>query len=282
MQVTSPWEIANPMPVKETPFTIVDVAGKQWLAELQLAHKDAKVLQRQEVAAYANRLVETAKEFAVNPIDCLIVPYRGGLTPSMPLQVMNKLQYPTIPLGFSRGSDEKHWPAIRDELIERLGHYRDRPQLAIGVIDTAIRGDSALALAHVLRMTKEIFNQQKWTVTFHLLHATDRHKTPLLTWGIPGLSTGELVFDVRLHQVPSLLVDDWDEGLGLKVEWKEGRCIYKACASGQVIVQQSDESIAVIEAEALHRFITEDLSKAATEAITTDPSLRLKYVAPGT
>jgi hypothetical protein len=181
-------------------------------------------------------------------------------------------------LGFSAGSQQQNWKSIEDELVNGLEHFRERRSLVIGVIDAAIRGDGSLSLAKILQSVKQHFDAQPWRVVFHLLHSRERenHRTPILSDGIEGLTSTDLIFERVLHEVPSLLVEDWDEGLGLKVEWDKDVCIYKNSSFGQVIVKHPDESVAVLESPELPRLINELIAQSVTEAMLSDPNLLLK------
>lgn len=271
-------EVANPMTAQSVQYSVRDSAPAQFTSELKEAYKDARIILPQALDGYADQLVAIGKSLAMQPIDLMIVPFRGGLTPSLHLQVINKLSYPTLPLGFSAGSQPQNWKSIEDELVSNLEKFRGRGSLVIGVIDAAVRGDSALSLAKIMQSAKQHFCGQPWRVVFHLLHSeeNEKHPKPALADGIPGLSINNLIFEVVLHKVPSLLVDDWDEGLGLRADWKNGVCYYKKTASGQVLAKQPDGSVAVLETAELPRLIDSMIAQSVTDSMLSDPSLQLK------
>lgn len=274
----SAYEIANPMVVQQPQFKILDTAPESFAQALKSEFKDARILLPDKLQAYAHRLTEVAMTLATQPLDVMIVPYRGGLTPSLHLQVMNKLSYPCVPLGFSRGSWKVQWDSIADEFVAHLEKYRDRPSLRIGVIDAAIRGDSSWGMANVLSRTKSHFKKQPWQVVFHLLHAEEKAKysVPPLAMGIPGLSACDLVFSLELHRVPSLLVEDWDEGIGLKADWGNGVCYYKVTTAGQVICRMPDGCVGVLESSNLPQLINYHIANSITDVMLRDPNLKLK------
>lgn len=111
------YEICNPMVVQQPEYTILASAPEQFAYDLKSSFRDAEIITPAALQGYAERLTDVAMQLAKQSIDLMIVPYRGGLTPSLHLQVMNKFSYPTVPLGFSRGSQEIYWDEIADELL---------------------------------------------------------------------------------------------------------------------------------------------------------------------
>ncbi len=214
---------------------------------------------------------------AAQPIDVLIVPYRSGLTPSLHLQVMNKVSYPCVPLGFSRGSFEVHWNEISEELVAQLEKYTHLADLRIAVIDAAIRGDSCWGMANVLRRTKPHFPRQAWQVVFHLLHSEEeKYPVPPLAMGIDRLSMGDLIIRLQLHRVPSLLVEDWDEGIGIKAAWADGVCHYKVTTAGRIIAKLHDGCVGVLDTSNLPQLVNYHIAKSVTEVMLNNPELKLK------
>lgn len=269
-------EVANPMMMQQPQSNIVAVAPAELIYGLKESFKDARIITRHEIESYADRLVEVATDLAARPIDLMIVPYRGGLTPSLHLQVMNKFQYPHIPLGFTQGSQERNRQSIEDELVWNLEKFREREHLHLGIVDAAIRGDSSLKLADILSSAKRHFAKQQWQIAFHLLHAPDKYPTPPLVRDIDKFNSEKLWFKVELHHVPSLLVEDWDEGIGLRAEWQNGTCYYKTTTDGQVISKLPDGSVAVLHSENLPLLIHSYIANAVTDSMLTNPAMTLK------
>lgn len=269
-------EVANPMLVQQVQYNVVAAAPAELIYELKESFRDARIITRKEVESYADRLVEVATDLAKRPIDLMIVPYRGGLTPSLHLQVMNKFQYPHIPLGFTQGSQERNRQSIEDEVIWNLERFRQHERLCIGIIDTAIRGDGSLKLADILKSAKRHFDKQQWQIVFHLLHSPEKYPTPPLVRDIDNFNTESLRFKVELHDVPSLLVEDWDEGIGLRAEWQNGICYYKTTTDGQVISKLPDGNVAVLHSNNLPILIHSFIANSVTDSMLTNPALTLK------
>jgi hypothetical protein len=274
---SSAYEIANPMVVDEPRYKVLDTAPEAFANDLKASFKHAEIITPTALKGYAERLTDVAMMLAQQPLDLLIVPYRGGLTPSLHLQVMNKQSYQCVPLGFTQGSNEKYWDKIGEELVWNLESFHERKELRIGIIDTAIRGNGSWSMANILKRIKSHFAKQFWEVGFHLLTGQDeKYSKPPLVEGIRGLSTGELIFVVKLHPVPSLLVEDWDEGIGLRYEWKNGVCYYKATTVGQVICRMPDGNVAVLQSNNLPQLINAQIASFTADAMMANPNLKLK------
>jgi hypothetical protein len=269
-------EVANPMPLQEVPYTVIEKAHESFTAELRQTFKQARYYSPSELASYSEKLVEIGKRLATYPIDLMLVPYRGGIAPSLQLQVMNKLSYQLVPIGFTQGSSPKHWNAIRDDLVNKLEPYIGEPSLTMGVIDTAVSGHSSEALAEILLMTKDHFKNQSWFVTFYLLHSHERYYVPPLSFKVPALSRSDLVFQIELFDVPSLLVDDWDAGIGIRADWAGEHCVYRPTGFGQMMVRQPDSSVWVVESPKINQYYDVLMSNFVTETMLADPSLRLR------
>lgn len=269
-------EVANPMLVQPVQYNILEAASPELIYALKESFKEARIITREQIDSYADQLVAVARNLAERPIDFMIVPYRGGLTPSLHLQVMNKFQYPHIPLGFSQGSQERNRQSIEDELIWNLERFREREHLLIGIIDAAIRGDSSLKLADILKSSKRDFDKQRWKVAFHLLHSNEKYPTPPFVREIPNFNAEDIRFEVELHQVASLLVEDWDEGIGLRADWQNGICYYKTTTDGLVISKLPDGNVAVLHSNNLPSLIHSFIANSVTDSMLTNPTLTLK------
>jgi hypothetical protein len=269
--------VANPMMIRPVEYAVQETAPSQLANELQNAFRDARVITPDQLDNYADELVKIAQNLATRAIDVMVVPYRGGLTPNLHLQVMTFFKYPSLSLGFTAGSQERNHTNIEEELVFKLETFTDRRALTIGITDTAIRGDGSLKLAHILKTAKRHFAHQSWRVFFHLLHSPEKYPTPPLAKEISNLSTGDLIFEVDFHRVSSLLVEDWDAAIGLKAEWENGTCYYKTTTLGQVIVKLPDKSVAVLESPNLPVLINSFIAESVTNSMLTDPRLHLKH-----
>jgi hypothetical protein len=257
---------------------IADVMEQAFSALTTTGYPHAQIISSTEVDNYATRLIDIGKFLAKEPIDVLFVPLRGGLTPSIQLRVINQLSYPAVCLGFTAGSQEENWPRIIDRVIHELEPYRDKEQLSIGIIDAAVSGHGSLALANIIKKAKPHFPKQSWLVGFHLLYASTNpnHKTPAMTEGIPILSESSLIFTKQLYEVPSLVVDDWSQGLGLQITWKGGVCNYRQTGAGQILMTQPNGNVAIIESPQMAQFMNSYIAHQVSILMQADAELTLQ------
>src|SRR5207253_752090 len=91
--------------------------------------------------------------------------------------------------------------------LRRLVHERPRAGdlRKIGVLDTAVGGDSCREMSRLLRQVNDE-GDESWLVRFHLIHAED---------GFPGRAkeayasaSKRLQIDLMYHSVTSLLIED--------------------------------------------------------------------------
>lgn len=269
-------EIANPMLVQPITYQVLDTATSKQLFELQDAYRGAEYFTQSDLDSYADVLVRIAKELSVRQIDIMLVPLRGGWKPSIQLQVMNKVGYPLFPFVFTAGSQGRFQKENIELITERLREFHGKAALRIGVIDAAISGHSAKALAELLLVIKREFAGQAWHVCFDLLYSDENRNQPYPAESdvIPGMSKADLTFERQLRLVPSLLVEDWDEGIGFSLN--NGQCIYKTTGNGTLLLRTNDNRVGVYRSSELARFIDHLIANSASESMLSDPLLELK------
>jgi hypothetical protein len=269
-------EVANPMLASPITYQLLDKAASNQLYELKDAYRHAELVAQSDLDSYADVLVQIAKELSVKPLDIMLVPLRGGWKPSIQLQVMNKVGYPLFPFAFTAGSQGRFKKENLELIMERFKEFHGKPALQIGVIDAAISGHSARALAELLVEIKSEFHGQAWHVCFELLYSdkNPNHPYPRESDVIPNMSKGELTFERHLRLVPSLVVDDWDEAVGFSVN--NGECIYKPSGDGTLLLKTNDNRIGVYRSPELSRFIDHLIANSASESMLSDPLLELK------
>lgn len=277
LRLESQPEVANPMLARAVNYQMLDNAASNQLRELQGAYKDAEYFTQVDLDKYADVLVQIAKELSTKALDIMLVPLRGGWKPSIQLRVMNKNGYPLFPFAFTAGSQGRFRQENFDLLMDRLSEFHDKPTLQIGVIDAAISGHSAKALAELLRDIKAEFPKQAWHVCFDLLYSDKRSKNypfPRESDVIPDMSKGELTFERNPRLVPSLLVEDWDAGIGFSLN--NGQCVYKTTGDGTLLLRTNDNRVGVYRSSELSRFIDHLIANSNSESMLSDPLLKLK------
>jgi hypothetical protein len=107
-------------------------------------------------------------------------------------------------------------------------------QRKIGVLDTAVGGDSCRAMARLLRQLNDEA-VQAWSVQFHLIYGADRYPSR----ATEAYSSGGKLFqvDVVYHEVASLLIEDEPGLLGYDVNRGSGQSnIVRFRQEGQILV----------------------------------------------
>lgn len=269
-------EVANPMLAQPVEYQLLDSASSNQLRELQNAFKDAEYFTQSDLDSYADVLVEVAKELSTKSLDIMLVPLRGGWKPSIQLRVMNKNGYPLFPFAFTAGANGRFRQENFDLLTDRLSEFHGKPTLQIGVIDAAMSGHSAKALAELLQDIKAEFPKQAWHVCFDLLYSdkTKNQSFPYESDVIPHMSQGTLTFERNPRLVPSLLVEDWDEGIGFSLN--NGQCVYKTTGNGTLLLRTNDNRVGVYRSSELARFIDHLIAASSSESMLSDPMLELK------
>lgn len=269
-------EVANPMLAQAVNYQVLDTVASNQLTELQDAYRYAQYFTQTDLDSYADVLVHIAKKLSVKPLDIMLVPLRGGWKPSIQLQVMNKVGYPLFPFPFTAGSQGRFKKENLEVLSECMRAFHGKSALQIGVIDAAISGHSAKALAELLVEVKAEFPGQAWHVCFDLLYSDKSHNHPFPRESdvIPHMSKADLTFERNPRLVPSLLVEDWDEGIGLSLN--NGQCIYKTTGDGTLLLRTNDNRVGVYRSSELSRFIDHLIANSASESMLSDPLLELK------
>jgi hypothetical protein len=269
-------EVSNPMLAQPVEYQLLDCAASNQLSELKNAYEGAEYFTQADLDCYADVLVQIAKELSTKSLDIMLVPLRGGWKPSIQLRVMNKHSYPLLPFAFTAGSNGRFRKENFDLLAARLKEFHDKPTLQIGVIDAAMSGHSAKTLAELLRDIKSEFPKQAWHVCFDLLYSdkTKNHPFPNESDVILHMSSGDLTFERNPRLVPSLLVEDWDEGIGFSLN--NGQCIYKTTGNGTLLLRTNDNRVGVYRSSELSRFIDLLIAKSNSESMLSDPLLELK------
>jgi hypothetical protein len=248
------------------------------LRSLQEHYKYAKTISVEDVSSFAEQLVEIGKILVVREYDFVVFPLRGGLKPAIQLHVIGKESIPSCWLPFTSGSQRKNDEQVLAALTDFLRPFLHRESLKFAVVDTAISGYGSLALADILRDLNERTSNQAWQVDFHLLYSvTNKNWSfPERSLGIPAISRDRVKFALEHHRVDSLLVEDWNEAIGLEASWEGKTLVMKPTSDGQVILKETDGTVNVIESTELSTFIDVLISQKINASIAGDGSLSFK------
>src|ERR1051326_3171689 len=122
---------------------------------------------------YAKRLIEVTRIIKESNYDLMLCPMRGARMPGMQAELVSQSD-PFSPFdGSDMGkgvNDDRIKADLRSLIFERPCAGEQRK---IGVLDTAVGGDSCREMARLLRQVNDEVREQ-WSATFHLIHAEGR------------------------------------------------------------------------------------------------------------
>jgi hypothetical protein len=265
-------ELCNPMQSRIVEAVVVQEVKPKFFDSLRNNMDRVPVIQVRELYSYAEMLLEIGRELARQNYDIVIIPLRGGLKPWLQLDVLREFRQPPLWLPYTAGSQGKFDDQIMHVLYEGFKTKESTASLRFAVVDTAISGHGSAHLAEILNTFHSQDNKRQWSCDFHLLHA--RNRTPTETARIKP-SHDNLKFSVILWPVEHLLVEDWNEAIGLVVNWEGNqRVVIKQCATeGQLLLRRLDGSGQLIESAEMHAYLDVLLGDALSEYVQTDPAL---------
>lgn len=274
--------VCNPMPDTPCPITQVDeVPADEASAYLQ-SHRETRIIRLQDVTMYGDLLAQVAKWLQICGYDGIIVPVRGGVKPFTQLNVLTEMRFEPCLLPFTQGANRLNEEQVRDYLKNYLERRAGNSPLKLSVVDTADSGHSALCLAEICRsLRRDWRGSGAWAIDFILFFEFQdgSKRYPPKSFHIPKLSSSKLVFRVFACGTPSLLVEDWDEALGIKTVWRDGRTpeFVLVPSKGRLVIQDYDGILRQYEAERLDLFTDQILGQEASDAVITDQSLRFHH-----
>lgn len=85
-------------------------------------------------------------------------------------------------------------------------------------------------------------------------------------------------FNVELWPVEDLLVEDWNEAIGLSVEFGSGqKLVIKKCSTeGKFLFRDNQKRIQVIESPELNKYFDVRLGQAISDDILSDPMFEFR------
>jgi hypothetical protein len=96
--------------------------------------------------------------------------------------------------------------------------------------------------------------------------------------GIKASTTGSFVVDLHRYEVPDLIVEDYEEAMGFKLEIDKTEWIAKpSIMSGRFLIKVGSE-VRLIESENLYLTFTEFYANAVTDSLVTDANRELIQV----
>lgn len=268
--------LCNPMPAYQVPVPKVDEVdpGK---ARLYVAERPKlTVVRRSSLDAYAAELVRIGKELQSVGYHGVVVPLRGGLKPWVQLDVVTELKLHDCWLPFTQGANGVDRDQIRHYLASFLSARPPVTPFRLAVVDTANSGHSSCMLADVIKSVwSDRGDASEWAVDFYLLFeaTSTARRQPPKSRDIGPKSNTRLQFRVFPRPVPDLVVEDWDEALGVKCLWRDGTtpALEVIPSKGVLAIQERDGRLHIIEADRLDRETDLLLGEAVSEAVVTEP-----------
>ena len=281
---TSPNLVFNPY----SPDIALEVVDKTplekqtlFLNEYQSSPK-IKLFNRSEFDDFAlTLLTELVPNLIGQDHDLFLFPLRGCRQPGIVTKVIAGIPPESvIVFNYTYATAGSQQEIIFSQLIEQFRKkLPNKEVVSLGIIDTAKGGNGSIHLARVLtEIQAKHFAEQRWSVQFHLLHERDRMvDLSSKSYQIPDANTDSVYFPYpRLYGVESLLVEDWDDGIGIST-YKDGKFyeLKKAETPGRVIVRDNKE-ISLIESPDLSKLVTSLMVESVNDLMLDDPDV--KYV----
>ncbi len=230
-------------------------------------NQDFPIIQQSDFDRYGEVLVDLTKAVMAQQACLNLGLLRGAYRPCVIVEVMARGEVTYEFLNYTQHAEREV------EIMAELGallRLRD-PQTAefhIQVTDTAIGGHGAEHLALMLigiKASEKCFHNQQWVVTFNLLHDRRGGTNTAKMRGIQDLSADRLRFEILLYEVPNLITEDYDAGLGLVFE---GRTV-KPCSEPGSFFLQSNAGISLVESVDLKTTFDELYTQSITDGLVT-------------
>jgi hypothetical protein len=264
-----PAEITSPFlnPASEPEIVDYRTGSEASLFVSEVKQSESVFVASQEVLGkYAEKLIEVSRIIKESAYDILLCPMRGARMPGLQGQLVCHSE----PFEAFDGSDMAQ--RINDDRIlanvRQLINERPRTgeQRKIGILDTAVGGDSCREMARLLRQLNDE-GDESWLLRFHLIHANDRY--PGRSTKAYSFSNKRLQIAIMYHAVTSLLIEDEPKLLGYDVIRRGGGSyIERFQQEAQVLIYEAggaklyrraplDETmIALVSKEIMNRILT--------------------------
>jgi len=261
---TSSFEVAKTIPYQ----------SDEWFSALS---KFPCRVAESEFDCYAGKLVELTEHTLEASPNCLLAPLRGAAKPCAIAEVMSRGQVLYDYFNFQAGSDTRNQPRIKNELITIL-RQRDpgTSTFRINITDTARGGQGINALVSMIRDIREAdaqFNNQQWILDLNLFHDLSSHtnidniEAVRRRFSLPG----KIAINVNRYPVDSLIVEDYDPALAVKLE-ADGKVFrFKPCAVAGSFLYRTGNEVRIIESQDCYQTFEKLYSDSLTQFLLTSP-----------
>lgn len=232
-----PTEITSPFLKPAAQPEVVDYqTGKQASLFPSKARQTKGVfsVSQQVLSRYAEKLIEVSRIIKESGYDVVLCPMRGARMPGLQGHLVTQSE-PFQPFdGTDMGKCTNEDRILGD--LRRLIHEHPRAgeQRKIGVLDTAVGGDSCREMARLLHQVNDE-GGESWLARFHLIHAEDKY--PFRSTDAYGFASKQFQVEIMPHAVTSLLIEDEPSLLGYDVYRGTGEShIFRFQQEGQIMV----------------------------------------------
>lgn len=208
-------EITNPYYPKSTPIEPEEVASGSDIDQLVSKYRNKEnyfIMNGPVVMDYASELVRTVRLIKEQAYELVLCPLRGARLPGIQARVMldNADCFRQFDgTGMAQGNNDTR---ILNEIESNLSATTNPEEpRRLGVLDTAIGGDSCNALARLLE-TLNKKQGKEWIVRFHLIHPAQRQ--PPRAVNAFAYQTKTFRVEIDYHPVADLLIEDEPKLLG--------------------------------------------------------------------
>lgn len=226
---------------------------------------------------YAEKLVALTEHVQSKNPHCLLAPLRGAAKPCATVEVMSRGNVMYDYFNFQAGSSTKNQQRITNDLTAIL-KQRDpsSSEFRINVTDTARGGQGINTLASLLRDIREghaQFKKQKWILDINLFHDSSSNTNIKNIEAVQQRFSelGKFELQVNRYPVSSLIVEDFDPALAVKIE-SDGRVFrFKPCAEAGRFLLRIGNVVGVVESENCYQTFEKLYSDSITEYLVTSP-----------
>lgn len=238
VEISSPY--VQPSAPIEPECSMVGVAETSRYVDAMKRERSPFIIKQRVLTAYASKILEVARILKESGYGIILCPLRGARLPGMQAGVICQTQSFRAFDGtdLSRATNDDRILRVLRQLITE--QPRTDETRKIGVLDTAIGGDSCRAFSRLLRQLNDEA-KEPWHVYFHLLHEEGR----LPTRANQAYCNQSATFHICIsyHAVRSLLIEDEAGLLGYGVARGGGESrVVRYQQDGQVLLVEDDKA----------------------------------------
>lgn len=223
------------------------------------------VVKKPVVMDYAAELVRAVRVIKERRYELVLCPLRGARMPGIQARAMSDnadIFHPFDGTGMAQGINDER--ILRDLAAIMTAASPPSEPRQVGVLDTAIGGDSCVALTRLLRQLSRQLNQH-WRVRFHLIHAS-QSRPPRAT-NAYSYSTKDFQVEIDYHPVADLLIEDEPALLGYDTKWDGTQTVINRFKQDGQIVYCEGETTTVFRKAPLDEAVIAVVSNEISQQI---------------